>query len=361
MASGKSRPLFAQIVVGPPGSGKSTYCAAVSRLLRSIGRRHVLINLDPAIGGTETLPYEPDIDIRELVISNAVMERFHLGPNGALMYCMEYLLENIDWLERALVEFHQSGNESLDHTPAGDTRRDQGRDHSSNDGSNTGSWVDYIIIDMPGQVELYAHHNATRDILRQLTTRGRNASGLDLRAVVVNLIDAQYCMDTGKFLSASLIALMTMLNVGLPHVNVLTKSDLFQAEYDRHVADLDSAFERVESPHATDYEAAESATEGFLQTNTLYQLDVYAEGEDLLTLAPADNTPSAALSRAVAELLDDYGLVRFLSVSVFDPPSLLQVLEQADRASGYCYTDRDMANILSLRSMPKRDGEEREH
>ncbi|KAF6002234.1 GPN-loop GTPase 2 [Cyanidiococcus yangmingshanensis] len=352
MASGKSRPLFAQIVVGPPGSGKSTYCAAVSRLLRSIGRRHVLINLDPAIGGTETLPYEPDIDIRELVVSNAAMERFHLGPNGALMYCMEYLLENIDWLERALVEFHQSGNESLDHTPAGDTRRDQGRDHSSNDGSNTGSWVDYIIIDMPGQVELYAHHNATRDILRQLTTRGRNASGLDLRAVVVNLIDAQYCMDTGKFLSASLIALMTMLNIGLPHVNLNTIGMWLIL-----IALLSAS--RVH--YATDYEAAESATEGFLQTNTLYQLDVYAEGEDLLTLAPADNTPSAALSRAVAELLDDYGLVRFLSVSVFDPPSLLQVLEQADRASGYCYIDRDMANILSSRSMPKRDGEEREH
>jgi hypothetical protein len=32
------------------------------------------------------------------------MEEHKLGPNGGLMYCMEFLLENIEWLEERLRE-----------------------------------------------------------------------------------------------------------------------------------------------------------------------------------------------------------------------------------------------------------------
>ena len=33
------------------------------------------------------------------------MEELGLGPNGALIYCMEFLLENMDWLEDELNSF----------------------------------------------------------------------------------------------------------------------------------------------------------------------------------------------------------------------------------------------------------------
>jgi GTPase SAR1 family protein len=46
-----------------------------------------------------------------------------LGPNGALLYTMEYLLENLDWLHEALESFQD----------------------------------DYLLLDCPGQVELYTH------------------------------------------------------------------------------------------------------------------------------------------------------------------------------------------------------------
>ena len=32
------------------------------------------------------------------------MEEYGLGPNGAMLYCMEYLEENFDWLEESLGE-----------------------------------------------------------------------------------------------------------------------------------------------------------------------------------------------------------------------------------------------------------------
>lgn len=39
--------------------------------------------------------------MRELVSVEDVMEEMNLGPNGGLVYAMEYLVTNIDWLQVA--------------------------------------------------------------------------------------------------------------------------------------------------------------------------------------------------------------------------------------------------------------------
>jgi hypothetical protein len=38
------------------------------------------------------------VDIKDLITLEEVMEEMELGPNGGLLYCMEYLLQNQDWL-----------------------------------------------------------------------------------------------------------------------------------------------------------------------------------------------------------------------------------------------------------------------
>ena len=55
---------FAQLVIGPPGSGKTTYCNAMKEFLDGAGRKTVIVNLDPA---NEFIPYECAINISELV------------------------------------------------------------------------------------------------------------------------------------------------------------------------------------------------------------------------------------------------------------------------------------------------------
>ena len=60
-----------------------------------------MVNLDPA---AEYFAYNPDVDIRELISIEDVMEDedLRLGPNGGLVFCMEHLVENFDWLEEAM-------------------------------------------------------------------------------------------------------------------------------------------------------------------------------------------------------------------------------------------------------------------
>ena len=43
------------------------------------------------------------VDVRDLISLEEVMKELGLGPNGGLLYCMEYLEENLDeWLSEAL-------------------------------------------------------------------------------------------------------------------------------------------------------------------------------------------------------------------------------------------------------------------
>lgn len=131
MAGAATTTAFGQAVIGPPGSGKTTYCLGMSEFLRALGRRVAVVNLDPA---NEGLPYECAVDVGELVGLGDVMDALRLGPNGGLLYCMEYLEANLDWLRAKL--------EPL-------------RGH-------------YFLFDCPGQVELCTHHGALRSIFSQM-------------------------------------------------------------------------------------------------------------------------------------------------------------------------------------------------
>ena len=49
--------------------------------------------------------YNCNINITELITLEEVMEEYNLGPNGGLLFCMEFLLKNIQWLFDRLHEF----------------------------------------------------------------------------------------------------------------------------------------------------------------------------------------------------------------------------------------------------------------
>ncbi|KAL6212366.1 hypothetical protein ACLB2K_017586 [Fragaria x ananassa] len=178
--------VFGQVVIGPPGSGKTTYCNGMSQFLELIGRKVAVINLDPA---NDTLPYDCAVNIADLIKLSDVMAEHSLGPNGGLVYCMDFLEKNIDWLEAKLKPLLKNH---------------------------------YLLFDFPGQVELFFLHSNAKNIIMRLIKK------LNLRLAAVHLVDAHLCSDPAKYVSALLLSLSTMLHMDLPHVNVLSKIDLIQ-------------------------------------------------------------------------------------------------------------------------------------
>lgn len=224
--SGERRPPpslhFGQVVIGPPGSGKTTYCQGMQDFLIQLGRKVVVVNMDPANDG---LPYSCAVDISELVTLDDVMDGLKLGPNGGLLYCMEYVEANLDWLENKLKQHRDS----------------------------------YFLFDCPGQVELYTHQNSVKNIFSQLAKWNFRVSFWNVnywfrstciyntgtffhlsfdqflqhvsclfKLTAVHLVDSHYCADPAKFISVLCTSLSTMLHVELPHVNVLSKMDLIE-------------------------------------------------------------------------------------------------------------------------------------
>ncbi|PIA18851.1 Gpn2 protein [Coemansia reversa NRRL 1564] len=196
---------FGQVVVGPPGSGKTTYCHGMQQFLNALGRKTIVVNLDPANGNT---PYSSAVNIEDLITLQDAMEEYQLGPNGGMVYCMEYLEKNMGWLGEKLKPFADDEY--------------------------------YFIFDCPGQVELYTHNESIRTIVRRLEKQ-------DYRLACVHLVDASYCTEAAKFISVLLLSLTTMSMLEMPHVNVLAKIDLlgqfgqldFNLEYYTSVMDLD--------------------------------------------------------------------------------------------------------------------------
>nr|VWO96906.1 GPN-loop GTPase 3 [Ganoderma boninense] len=92
---------YAVLVTGPAGAGKSTFCNGIMTHLQTSKRSGHLVNMDPA-ANSDAFEYEPSIDIRDLITLEDVMEELGYGPNGGLVYCFEYLLENMDWLDEEL-------------------------------------------------------------------------------------------------------------------------------------------------------------------------------------------------------------------------------------------------------------------
>ncbi|KAG5652676.1 hypothetical protein H0H81_004113 [Sphagnurus paluster] len=174
---------FGEIVCGSPGSGKSTYCYGKYQLFTALGRPISVVNLDPA---NDSISYPCAVDISSLITLKDVMEEHGLGPNGGMLYCMEYLEANFDWLEERLKELGQDA---------------------------------YILFDLPGQVELSTNHESLKRIVEKLTKHG-------LRLAAVHLCDAHYVTDASKYISVLLLSLRTMLHLELPHINVLSKVDL---------------------------------------------------------------------------------------------------------------------------------------
>lgn len=235
-------------------------------------------NLDPA---AENFEYQVAFDIRDLISVEEVMEELNLGPNGGLVYCMEYLLNNIDWLQDELDTF-------------GDD--------------------DYLILDCPGQLELYTHIPLMRNVVDRMRMWGYANT-----MVSVFLLDATFVADTSKFLSGSLLSLSAMIAIELPHVNILTKCDLLSEEEIDEILNWSSATELWNRE----------------QDRTSLMPPNFEEGTEEQRQLERRRRNRQRLTDSIGQLIDDYTMVSFLPLNIRDEDSIDHVLSCVDATIQY--------------------------
>lgn len=261
---------FGVLVMGPAGAGKTTFCNALIQHLQNTRRSCFYVNLDPA---AETFSYEPDLDIRDLITLEDVMEELELGPNGGLIYCFEFLLQNLDFLTDALDPLSE---EYL------------------------------IIIDMPGQIELYTHIPLLPSLVQFLSRAGP----LNINLCAAYLLESTFVVDKAKFFAGTLSAMSAMLMLEMPHVNILSKMDQVRDMVSRKEL---KRFANVDVQLLQEGDNTEEAEDDPTSTNAL-----------------VSGASFNKLNRAVAQLIDDFSMVSFLRLDVQSEESVGAILSHID-------------------------------
>jgi len=188
-----------------------------------------------------------------------VKEEMQLGPNGALVYCLEYLLENIGWLIDQLGDLNTE---------------------------------DYVLFDCPGQIELFSHLDVMTRIINML-----QKTGFALCSIYV--IDSTFINEEAKFISGILVTLATMMNLGLPHLSVLSKCDLVMdkkllSRFLKNKVDLNKE------------EFPSHFSEKYLE-----------------------------LTKSIKSVVDDYNMVALIPMDITDEETMKDILVQADMILQY--------------------------
>lgn len=165
---------------------------------------------------------------------------------------------------------------------------------------------------MPGQIELYTHIPVVPTLVQHLTRSG----ALHVKLCAAYLVESTFVMDRAKFFAGTLSAMSAMLMMELPHVNILSKMDLVKRTVPRK--DL----KRFIDADVTLLEDDGTGADGERR-----------EGGD-----PASQDSVMAgesfkkLNKAVARLIDDFSMVKFLRLNVQDEDSVGAILSYIDDA-----------------------------
>lgn len=259
----------------------------------SIGRSAHLINLDPA---AENFVHPPSKDIRDLVSVDEVMEELQYGPNGGLIFALEYMLsEGSDWLEEDLGEYQD----------------------------------EFLIIDCPGQIEIYSHF----DIMPRIIEIFLRA---DYRACAVYLLESQWMEEPSKFFAGILNATAAMLQLGIPHLNLISKMDL--------CIDKQLSKPRAEMSPGEIEEEEERICDVLDETNPLHNFffpnsEVLEKSlQNTTTTSPSpspSNSKFSSLNFALLQLIEEFDMVNFIPLNVRNESSLSAILSHIDNATQY--------------------------
>lgn len=151
---------------------------------------------------------------------------------------------------------------------------------------------DYLIFDCPGQIELYTHFPIMRRICEALQRWNFAVCG-------VYCLESQFIEDKSKYFSGVLSAMSAMINMEIPHINVMTKMDLVEGDYGNQAATADE-----EGGNTKD--GRKKRVNRSARSKTKKELERYFDPDPLLLIEDVNNSTSSrfhALNQSIVQLV----------------------------------------------------------
>ncbi len=166
------------LFVGTAGSGKTTLTGAFGKYLEENGYSVGYVNLDT---GVRSLPYSPDVDVREEITAWELMEEGY-GPNGAIVESYDRLLPRTEGYVSEILRLEEER--------------------------------DYVLIDTPGQMETFLFHEFGMRLTENLP-----------EPLAVYLFSPDILRKPHDFCFSRFFSLMIDLRLGTTTVPALSKVD----------------------------------------------------------------------------------------------------------------------------------------
>jgi len=192
--------MFIIFVIGTAGSGKSLLTASFNEWLKVGKQKAATVNLDP---GVLNLPYVPDIDIRDYIDIRSIMNEYELGPNGALVLAADLIAEEAERLGGEIEDLQS----------------------------------DVVIVDTPGQMELFAFRASGPYIANELTKEPK---------AIVYLFDAVFSFNPLNYVSNMFLSAAVYNRFFFPQLHVLSKCDLLPPEEANRIVEWSADPEALE-------------------------------------------------------------------------------------------------------------------
>ena len=152
------------------------------------------------------MPYVPDIDIRDYIVLDEVMNEYGLGPNGAMILSSDLMVNYLDDLKDEIDEYSP----------------------------------DWIFVDTAGQLELFAFRDTGPLIASSL------GFGSIQRSVSF-LFDSNLVLRPNGFISTLLLAASVQFRFrDIPQINILSKSDLIDDDQIDMIVNWSQDFQALE-------------------------------------------------------------------------------------------------------------------
>lgn len=175
--------------IGTAGSGKSLLTASFADWLKLRKQKTAILNLDP---GVLAMPYTPDMDIRNFINIEKLMNEYNLGPNGALLMAADLIADQASEIGGELENLQS----------------------------------DIVLVDTPGQMELFAFRASGPYIVNELS-KGPKA--------LIYLFDSVFSSNPLNYVSNLFLSAAVYNRFFVSQVYVLSKCDLLPRKVIRRI------------------------------------------------------------------------------------------------------------------------------